>query len=194
MKRVLLAVALAATLLLAGADAPAQQPGWQSLMRAEDRAALDAWRASVDGNVAKIAPADYYGIRPDELRRLLALRPGTLDPRALPGRWRCRNVQISQSGVFGYPPFACAIRQTPQGLFFEKTAGSQRLSGMLYPDDGTRLVLLGGATVNQEPQRSYAGGNENDVVGALFAVSRNQLMLIFTGRYGTQFYEMTPAR
>lgn len=194
MIRPLLAAALAATALLAAADAPAQQPTWQALIRAEDRARLDAWHSTVFGNIARIAPGNYYAITPAELRQLISQQPGALDERALVGNWRCRSVQIPSAGVFAYPPFACAIRQTPQGLFFEKTAGSQRLSGLLYPDGGARLVLLGGATVNEEPQRAYVGGAPDDVVGTLIAVSRDRAMLRYTGQTGPQLYEMTRGR
>lgn len=194
MRRILLAAAFAATALLAAADATAQQPTWQSIVRPEDRARIEAWRTVVHGNVARIAPANYFAITPAELRNLLSLQPGPLDERTLPGSWRCRSVQIPQSGVFAYPPFACAIRQTPQGMFFEKTAGSQRVSGLLYPDGGARLVLLGGATVNDEPQHAYVGGGQDDVVGTLIAVSRDRALLLYTGRTGPQLYDMTRGR
>ncbi len=194
MIRTLLAAAFVATALLAAADAPAQQPTWQSVIRAEDRARLDAWHSTVFGNVARIAPGNYFAITPVELRRLLSQQPGALDERALVGSWRCRSVQVPAAGVFAYPPFACAIRQTPQGLFFEKTAGSQRISGLLYPDGGARLVFLGGATVNEEPQRGYAGGAADDVVGTLISISRDRAMLHYTGQTGPQLYEMTRGR
>lgn len=194
MNRILLAAAFAATALLAAADAPAQQPTWQSLIRAEDRARLEAWRTVVHGNVARIAPRNYFAITPAELRNLLSLQPGQLDERALAGNWRCRSVQIPESGVFAYPPFACAIRQTSQGLFFEKTAGSQRISGLLFPDGGARLVLLGGATVNEEPQRAYTGGAANDVVGTLISITRDQALLLYTGNTGPQLYDMRRGR
>lgn len=172
--------------------AAAAQADWRARIRAEDGERLARWASGVHAIMVDIQPGEYYDISPLTVRRLLDAQAGPLDARALPGNWRCRNVQIGQRGVFGYPPFECRIRQTPQGLFFEKVSGSQRLSGLLYPDDAQHLVLLGGATVNQEPQRSYRGdGNQDDVVGSLYATGRNRLLLTFTGFHGTQLYELT---
>ena len=184
---------LATVLVLAGgvvAGAAAQD--WRARMRAEDGARLERWASDVQQIYVGLQPGDFVGISPLTVRQMLDRPPTALDQRALAGEWRCRSVQFSPQGTFGYPPFQCRIRQTPSGLFFEKTSGSQRQSGLLYPDDAEHLVLLGATSVNQEPQRSYRGdGNENDVVGRLYQTGRNRLMLIYTGSHGPQLYELT---
>jgi hypothetical protein len=172
-------------------DARAQSDG-RARMRAEDSARLDRWASDVQDIYVELNPGDFVGISPLTVRSMLDRPPVALDQRQLAGDWRCRSVQFSRQGAFGYPPFQCRIRATPAGLFFEKTSGSQRLSGLLYPDDEQHLVLLGGTTANQDPQRSYRGdGDANDVVGRLYQTGRNRLMLIYTGSRGPQLYEMT---
>jgi len=184
--------ALIALAALCAAGAAAAQADWQARIRADDRARLERWAGDVHDIYVQLQPAEFHGISPLTVRQLLDREAVALDLRALPGNWRCRNVQFGQRGVFGYPPFQCRIRQTPQGLFFEKISGSQRLSGQLYPDGAQHLVLLGGATVNQDPQRDYRGdGNREDVVGRLYQTGRNRLMLVFTGGYGPQLFELT---
>jgi hypothetical protein len=176
------------------ATAAAAQTDWRARIRAEDGARLERWATDVQEIYVNLQPREFVDISPLTVRQMLDRAPVALDARALPGAWRCRNVQFGRNGVYGYPAFQCRIRATPQppGLFFEKTSGSQRLSGLLYPDDAQHLVLLGGATVNQEPQRPYRGdGNENDVVGRLTQTGPNRLLLIVTGAYGPQLYELT---
>jgi hypothetical protein len=185
----MLAAAMAAG---AAPSAALAQGDARARMRPEDAARLAQWRDEVQNIYINLNPGNFTGISPLTVRQMLDRQPAALNAAALPGTWRCRNVQFSMTGAFGYPPFQCRIRATPDGLFFEKISGSQRLSGMLLPDDPQSLVLLAGATVNQEPQRRYLGdGNDNDVVGRLTQTGRNQLMLIVTGRHGPQLYELT---
>ncbi len=184
------ALIIVAALCIAGTALA--QADWQARIRAEDRARLDRWASDVHDIYVQLQPREFHDISPLVVRQMLDREAVALDQRALPGNWRCRNVQFGQRGAFGYPAFQCRIRQTPQGLFFEKTSGSQRLSGLLHPDGALHLVLLGGATVNQEPQRDYRGdGSRDDVVGRLYQTGRNRLMLIFTGGYGPQLLELT---
>jgi hypothetical protein len=186
MRRAFIAIAA-----LCVATAAAAQD-WQARIRAEDRARLDRWASDVHDITVQLQPGEFHDISPLAVRQMLDRPPVALDARALPGTWRCRNVQFSRNGTFGYPAFQCRIRPTPQGLFFEKTSGSQRVSGLLYADDAQHMVLLGGATVNREPQRAYRGdGSRDDVVGRLYQTGRNRLMLVFTGGYGPQLYELT---
>jgi hypothetical protein len=184
--------------LIGGLAAPAaaQRPDdWRPIIRLVDQQRIESWRSDVDGLLARVAPGDYTGIAPAELRRILDQRAAPLDLRALPGSWRCRNVQISEHGVFGYPAFACRIRQIAEGFFFEKLSGSQRISGVLYRDEGTRLVLLGGNTVNNEAQRRYSGdGAPDDAFGVLIMPTRDRAVVTVSGQYGPQLYELTRAR
>lgn len=184
----------ACALLLLAAPAAAQRPDdWRPIIIADDLRRLETLPRDLEQAAAAVAARDYSGIAPAELRRILALRAAALDPRALPGTWRCRNVQVSSLGVFGYPPFECRIRAVANGWFFEKVSGSQRVSGMLFRDDGQRLVLLGGATVNNEPQRGYTGDDrEHQVFGVLIMPARNRAVVLFSdAQRRLELYELT---
>jgi Domain of unknown function (DUF4893) len=111
-------------------------------------------------------------------RELRALGP-LVDPRAAlarpqptPGAYRCRTIKLgSQDGrglpYVAYGWFRCRVELTPGGdLILEKTTGSQRQSGNLYPDAPRRQVFLGAvawgdregrATYRRDPQRDQAG-------------------------------------
>lgn len=109
-----------------------------------------------------------------------------LDPASQPmsdgearGAWRCRTIKLggmTPSVVYGW--FNCRIADRGGHLFFEKTSGSQRVSGWLYPDQSGGLVLLGANTVNGEPERRYSGSGASagadatpdDAVGVLTAI------------------------
>ena len=100
-----------------------------------------------------------------------AARPGAA-PR--PGNYRCRTVKLgSQGGETGlgyvvYGWFGCRIEQTPRGLKFTKTTGSQRPSGLLFPENDRHMVLLGSMALAQEsPANSYGQSPDRDLVAVM---------------------------
>jgi Domain of unknown function (DUF4893) len=73
------------------------------------------------------------------------------------GNWRCRTIKLG--GITPdviYTWFNCRITQRGAGLFFEKTSGSQRTSGFLYPEGGG-YVYLGASYVTGEKPHAYSG-------------------------------------
>ena len=115
-------------------------------------------------------------IRPD------ADRPGVTPP---PGDYRCRTVKLGSQGgedglgyvVYGW--FACRIEQTPQGLRFTKLTGSQRPSGLLYPENDRHMVMLGSLALAQEPTAGAYGRNaERDLVGVLERIGEARWRLV----------------
>jgi hypothetical protein len=55
---------------------------------------------------------------------------------------------------------------TSKGLKFSKISGSQRPSGLLFPDTGRRMVVLGSVSLGSEPAaNSYGAHPERDFVG-----------------------------
>jgi len=91
-----------------------------------------------------------------------------------PGDYRCRTVKLgSQGGEAGlgyivYGWFACRIETTPRGLKFSKTTGSQRPSGLLFPEDDRQMVLLGSLALAAEPPaNSYGQRPDRDLVAVL---------------------------
>lgn len=100
-----------------------------------------------------------------------AARPSVAPP---PGDYRCRTVKLGSQGgedglgyvVYGW--FDCRIEQTPNGLKFVKTTGSQRPAGLLFPENDRRMVLLGSmALADEPPANSYGQRPDRDLVAVL---------------------------
>lgn len=89
------------------------------------------------------------------------------------GDYRCRTVKLgSQSrgglGYVVYGWFACRIEDTPNGLKLIKRTGSQRPSGLLFPEDDRQMVMLGSmALASEPPANSYGQRPERDLVAVL---------------------------
>lgn len=118
------------------------------------------------------------------LRQILAGDPQPIRDADLAGTWRCRSAQIDDgeaagatAGVFVYPYFRCAITRRGGGFFLAKTNGSQRVSGTLHRVAPDRFAFLGGATVNDEPQRAYGASAEGNVVAYLVKAGAGRLRL-----------------
>jgi hypothetical protein len=165
-------------LLLASAfalAATAAAAGWQDTASPRDAERLGQLQESKEKGMQEASAG------PD-----MATIHEVLDPASQPmsdgearGQWRCRTIKlggITPSVVYGW--FNCRISDRDGHLFFEKTSGSQRVSGWLYPDQSGGLVLLGANTVKGEPQRRYSGSGASagadatpdDAVGVLTAI------------------------
>lgn len=103
----------------------------------------------------------------------------------LAGSWRCRTIKLGGITPYVvYSWFNCRIYNRGGGLFFEKTSGSQRTAGYLYPGD-SGLVYLGASSVVGEPPHAYsgngasggAGATPDDQIGLLTAKSGNHARL-----------------
>ena len=119
------------------------------------------------------------------LKAIFAESNFALTSSDLLGNWKCRSTQLNNLGVYVYTYFNCRVKQTDMGLFFEKKTGSQRMSGILFPESERAYVLLGGWTVNDEPQTVYSGlgkshDSNKDVVGK-FIKKKDKIVAIFSG-------------
>lgn len=101
------------------------------------------------------------------------------------GDYRCRTVKLgSQGGEDGlgyviYGWFACRIEQTPRGLEFTKLTGSQRPSGLLFPENDRHMLMLGSMALAQEPAaNSYGRNPERDLVAVLERVGEARWRLV----------------
>ena len=110
-----------------------------------------------------------------------AARPSVAPP---PGAYRCRTVKLgSQGGEEGlgyvvYDWFACRIEQTPNGLKFSKLTGSQRPSGLLFPENDRRMVMLGSlALADEPPANSYGQRPDRDLVAVLERIGERRWRL-----------------
>jgi hypothetical protein len=110
-----------------------------------------------------------------------ALGPESHAPSAdeLVGAWRCRTIKLGGITPYVvYSWFNCRISNHGGGLYFEKTSGSQRTNGFLYPGEGG-LVYLGASSVIGEPPHAYSGNGASagapaapdDQIGILTMIS-----------------------
>ncbi|ALJ09337.1 DUF4893 domain-containing protein [Brevundimonas sp. DS20] len=111
-----------------------------------------------------------------------AARPGVTPPT---GDYRCRTVKLGSQGgedglgyvVYGW--FACRIEQTPRGLKFTKLTGSQRPSGLLFPENDRHMLLLGSMALAQEPAaNSYGRNSDRDLVAVLERIGEARWRLV----------------
>ena len=104
----------------------------------------------------------------------------------LTGDWRCRQFKLGlMSAYMVYDAwFTCSIRPYRGGLLLEKTGGTQRFSGWLYPEQGA-WVYLGASSVRGEPPHRYSGPppvlgaqvTPDDQIGLLTGIGDNHLRL-----------------
>ncbi len=145
---------------------------WRKVASATDAGLLNRLDEAWDTALTR-ARRDGYA---PELKALGALvvadaaQSGRLHPA--PGNYRCRTIKLGVRGDVGtgfvaYPYFACRVELTAGGdLILEKTTGSQRIRGLLYPDTDNRLVYVGTQswgnergfpTYGRQPERDQAG-------------------------------------
>ncbi len=187
---------LAATLLLAACAStpppppPPAAPGgpvlrdWRSIVTATDRdryARRDAaWRLALEQARRQPGSGDLRSlgdlIEPDAAQTNVAPPPGT---------YRCRTVKLgSQGGETGlgyvvYGWFECRIERTPNGLKFAKTTGSQRPSGLLFPESARQMVMLGSLALAAEPPaNSYGQRPDRDLVAVMERIGEARWRLV----------------
>lgn len=188
--------ALATTLLLAACATtpppppPPAAPGgavlrdWRSIVTAADRdryARRDAaWRLALEQARRQPGSGDLRSlgdlIEPDAAQTNVAPPPGA---------YRCRTVKLgSQGGETGlgyvvYGWFECRIERTPNGLKFSKTTGSQRPSGLLFPEDARQMVMLGSLALAAEPPaNSYGQRPYRDLVAVMERIGETRWRLV----------------
>jgi hypothetical protein len=157
---------------------------WRSIVTAADRDRYTrrdaAWSLALQQARRQRGSGDLNSlgdlIDPD------ARRPSVIPS---PGDYRCRTVKLgSQGGEDGlgyviYGWFACRIEQTPNGLKFVKLTGSQRPSGLLFPEDDRHMVLLGSmALASEPPANSYGRRPDRDLVATLERIGERRWRLV----------------
>jgi hypothetical protein len=175
-----LALASAALLL----TATAASAGWQ-----DQATPFDQHRLSLLGESKQkgLAEAQAGGGSGDASAIRAALEPASHapSPGEIAGSWRCRTIKLG--GVTPYVVYSwfnCRISNRDGGLFLEKTSGSTRTAGFLYPGDGG-MVYLGASFVNGEPPHAYSGNGASagasatpdDQIGILTAIDARHARL-----------------
>ena len=79
--------------------------------------------------------------------------------------------------------------QDARALLFDKSSGSQRRSGRLLPAADGTWVFLGGATVNDDPRKTYstlespgAAARESDSAGVLRKIGDHHFLMILDAK------------
>lgn len=144
-----IAIAILSLALTAGAA----NAGWR-----EQASDFDAQRLSKIGESrAKALDEAERGASPADLATIHSVLDAQPASGSLVGKWRCRTIKLG--GITPdviYTWFNCRISERSGGLFFEKTSGSQRSSGFLYPE-GSGYVYLGASYVTGEKPHAYSG-------------------------------------
>jgi len=160
---------------------------WGSRVNAFDKDRLINLLAAIrEGN------ADSFSANePDQeaLTALLTAEHQPIDADGLLGAWRCRTTKVGGIGstITTYAYFACRFVEKNGQLFFEKLSGSQRTSGVVYPNTSHSLVYLGTSTYNDDPQLSYSGSastqgkdpENRDNPGVVVRLAENHVLLVF---------------
>lgn len=168
---------------------PSEGPGggvlrdWRGIITADDRDRLNrldqAWSRALDQARRSPGSGDLGSVGD-------LIDPGAAfdNPAPPPGRYRCRTVKLGHQGASGlgyvvYGWFDCEIERTANGLRLVKTTGSQRPSGLLFPEDNEGMVFLGSMALGEEPRaNSYGNNPERDFAGRFERIGRARWRLV----------------
>jgi hypothetical protein len=156
---------------------------WRGVITATDRDRYQrrdaAWTLALQQAKRQPGSGDLSAL--GELILPDAARPSVTPPV---GAYRCRTIKLGSQGgeeglgyvVYGW--FACRIEQTPDGLKFSKLTGSQRPSGLLYPENDSHMVFLGSMALASEPvARTYGRRPDRDMVGVVERIGERRWRL-----------------
>lgn len=191
----ILACALSALIVASCASTPPPPPppgsggqavlrDWRGIVTAIDRDRYArreaAWRLALEQARRQAGSGDFESVGD-------LIDPGAVRGDVAPpvGDYRCRTVKLgSQGGETGlgyvvYGWFACRIEQTPRGLKFSKLTGSQRPSGLLFPETDRQMVMLGSMSLSTEPPaNSYGQRPDRDLLAVLERIGPQRWRLV----------------
>jgi Domain of unknown function (DUF4893) len=162
---------------------PRQTRDWREIVTVDDRARLRDWR---DTFVKALAVAQNSGHSAEITREGPLLEPdaatgGTPIPN---GTYRCRIIKLGAKDTgllnyIAYPAFTCRIRPQDGLQRFTKLGGSQRLVGIIFPNDAMRQVLLGTLVLGDEPRAlPYTQDQMRDVAAFVERIGPNRWRLV----------------
>ena len=157
---------------------------WRTIVTPLDRDRYNrrdaAWRLALEQARRQRGSGDLRG-----LGALTDPGAGQDFPAPPEGDYRCRTVKLgSQGGEDGlgyviYGWFACRIEATPGGLKFVKSTGSQRPSGLLFPEDAGHMVMLGSMALASEPAaNSYGQRPDRDLIAVMERIGDRRWRLV----------------
>lgn len=162
---------------------PRQTSEWREIATADDRARLRDWR---DTFAKALTAARNSGHAAEITREGPLLEPdasvgGTPIPN---GIYRCRIIKLGAKSTglldyVAYPAFTCQIRPEDGLQRLTKLGGSQRLVGIIFPNDAMRQVLLGTLVLGDEPRAlPYSQDQMRDVAAFVERIGPNRWRLV----------------
>lgn len=182
--------ALASAAAAAPEDVVSEKAGsnWRGVATEDDRGRIRHWRdAWIDaltqanrGHAAAIAAGGSL-FEPD------TALPGAQPP---PGDYACRTFKLGRPAqgtspgggldYVAYPAMRCRIASAGGRLQFTKLTGSQRPVGIIFPDNGRRMVFLGTLMLGDETRAlRYSRDRERDLIGIVERVGPARWRLVF---------------
>jgi hypothetical protein len=162
---------------------PRQTANWHDIVTSDDRSRLRDWRKSFvealdaarkSGHSAEIASEGPL-LNPDA-----AVGGGPIPN----GMYRCRVIKLGarSTGLLdyvAYGAFTCRIRKSGELQDFRKLSGSQRLVGVIFPNDSLRQVLLGSLVLGDEQRAiQYSQDQTRDVAAFVERIGPNRWRLV----------------
>ena len=142
---------------------------WREIASESDRVRLRDWRTAFTGALGAATRAGHAG---DIAREGALLQPDAALGGGVPnGVYRCRVIKVGAKSegnldYVSYPPFVCRVTQQGPLQGFAKITGSQRIVGLIFPNDAVRQVLLGTLVLGDEGSALQYGEDETRNVAA----------------------------
>lgn len=156
---------------------------WKQVVTDADMARIQNWRTAFVEALAQ-ARAAGHGAEIDAEGPLLEPDAALGAPGLVAGQYRCRVIKVGARSpgllpFVAYPAFTCRIADADGVLRFEKSAGSQRPTGVIYPGAGPRQVFLGTLMLGDERRPlEYGRDSLRDMAGAVERIGPGRWRLI----------------
>ena len=156
---------------------------WRQVATPDDRARLRDWRDAFSSGLAAARKAGYADTIAREgalLNPDAALGGGTIPN----GYYTCRIIKLGAKATglldyVAYPSFRCRVRPDNDLQRLAKLGGSQRVVGLIFPNDAMRQVLLGTVVLGDERRAlQYGQDQTRDVAGFVERIGPNRWRLV----------------
>ena len=161
---------------------------WRQVATEEDRSRVRHWRdawvqALARANLANAGEIAAGGPLFEPDNALAEVQPPA-------GDYICRTVKLGRAPQGGpaaglldyveYPAFRCRVALEGGRLHFTKLTGSQRPAGILFPDNGRRMIFLGTLMLGDETRAlRYSRDRERDMIGIMERIGDRRWRLVF---------------
>lgn len=156
---------------------------WQSVATSDDRDRMRDWRNAWDEALPLARKVDPKAIAADPL--LFDPDRALSDPAIPQGAYRCRTFKLGAVGTAvrdftAYPAFDCRVADEGEVRSLHKLTGSQRPTGLIFPQSATRQIFLGTLVLGDEtaPLR-YGLDARRDMIGYVERIGAKRWRVVF---------------